>query len=275
MTEWAPGSPPPDERPTTRVPTGWPAGAPGPPPGYPPPYAQVPYAQAPYAQVPYAQAPYAQAPYPPGPYPPGSPPASARGTDGFAIAALIFGLIGGVLLSVIFAIVALRRIRRNGTGGRGLAIAGLVLSGLWALAVVAVIVLAVTAGVQRGPGGELLAAGDVAPTSLQPGDCITDLQETTNLLTVPLAPCSQPHEGEVFAVLDLPEGPYPGVTELSSQVEVTCSDRFVEYAPTASADASITLFHIYPLEPNWQAGDRETVCIAMTDPPATGSLKGR
>jgi hypothetical protein len=121
----------------------------------------------------------------------------------------------------------------------------------------------------------VIAAGDVAPTSLQRGDCITDLQETTNLLTVPLTPCSRSHEGEVLAVFDLPEGPYPGQARLSSQVEVICSDRFVEYAPTASADVSITLFHIYPLERNWQAGDRETVCIAMTNPPATGSLKGR
>src|SRR5215831_2024091 len=58
-----------------------------------------------------------------------APPPPRRPTNGFAIASLIFGILGGVVLSVIFGLVALSQIRRRQQSGRGLAIAGLALSG--------------------------------------------------------------------------------------------------------------------------------------------------
>src|SRR6516165_12599321 len=61
-------------------------------------------------------------------------PARTGKTDGFAIASLLLGLFGitviGAILGIIFGIVALRRVRRTGQPGRGLAIAGLVLSAI-------------------------------------------------------------------------------------------------------------------------------------------------
>ena len=51
----------------------------------------------------------------------------------------MFGIIGGVLISVICGIIGLRR-AKAGQGGRGMAIAGLVLSALWVLVLVAGIV---------------------------------------------------------------------------------------------------------------------------------------
>jgi hypothetical protein len=56
--------------------------------------------------------------------------AQPTGTNGFAIAALICGLLGAGLLGLIFGIVALTQMNKpeNTTGGKGLAIAGIVLS---------------------------------------------------------------------------------------------------------------------------------------------------
>lgn len=47
--------------------------------------------------------------------------------DGFAIAAMVLGILGGSILAIIFAVVALPRIKKKGTRGKGMAIAGLVL----------------------------------------------------------------------------------------------------------------------------------------------------
>ncbi|BDZ44982.1 DUF4190 domain-containing protein [Naasia aerilata] len=47
--------------------------------------------------------------------------------DGRAVAALVLSLVGLHVLGVILGHVALARIRRTGAGGRGMAIAGLVL----------------------------------------------------------------------------------------------------------------------------------------------------
>ena len=56
--------------------------------------------------------------------------ATSEKTNGFAVASLIFGLLGG-LLGLIFGIIALNQIKKNGGKGKGLAIAGIVLFILW------------------------------------------------------------------------------------------------------------------------------------------------
>src|SRR5258708_39828642 len=81
-------------------------------------------------------------PPPPMPYPAPPPayyaPPPAQ-TNWWAIVSLIFGILGGVLISVICGIVGLNK-AKQGPGGRGLAIAGLVLSGIWVLGLAAGIV---------------------------------------------------------------------------------------------------------------------------------------
>jgi peptidyl-prolyl cis-trans isomerase B (cyclophilin B) len=69
-------------------------------------------------------------------------------TDGLAVAALVLGVCGFGLLPVVFGHVALRRIRRTGDQGAGLAIAGLVLGYLaLAAAAVGVVLLVLAVGI--------------------------------------------------------------------------------------------------------------------------------
>ena len=72
-------------------------------------------------------------------------PGSA-GTDGFAIAALVLGIIGGSVLAIVFGFVARHRIERSGgvKGGRGMATAGIVLGSIWLTLIVVLVVLGVT-----------------------------------------------------------------------------------------------------------------------------------
>ena len=84
---------------------------------------------------------------PPGPmYYPGYP---VRRTNGLSIAALVCGICGFLyfipaILGVIFGIIGLRQIKREGTDGKGMAIAGIVCGGAW-LALLLVIIIAVAA----------------------------------------------------------------------------------------------------------------------------------
>src|SRR5512144_732406 len=83
--------------------------------------------------------------YPPPAPPPYWQPRISAPVNGFAIAAMVLGIVWlywlGSLLAVIFGHVALRQINDNGGGGRGMAIAGLVLRyvGLGTLAILIVI----------------------------------------------------------------------------------------------------------------------------------------
>jgi hypothetical protein len=77
----------------------------------------------------------------------GQPGLLQSGTDGFATAALVLGLLGFIgicaILGVVFGLVALNRIGTSGRGGRGMAIAGTVIGGVW-LAITIIVVLAVS-----------------------------------------------------------------------------------------------------------------------------------
>ena len=71
-------------------------------------------------------------------------------TNGFAVSALIFGLIGGTILPIVFGHVALAQIGRTGERGRGMAIAGLIL-GYLSLTIVIIIVIVVAVAAANRP----------------------------------------------------------------------------------------------------------------------------
>lgn len=87
--------------------------------------------------------------FPSGPTWPASTAASK--TDGFAIASLVFGLLGGPVLSVIFGVVARSRIKRAGgtLKGRGMATAGIVLGSLWTALILVGVILAFSGGLEE------------------------------------------------------------------------------------------------------------------------------
>jgi len=87
------------------------------------------YGQPPYGQQPYGQQPYGQQPYPPyqQQYPGYGYPQPKGGTNGLAIASLILAFLCS-LAGLICGIIALNQIRDRQQEGRGLAIAGIVIS---------------------------------------------------------------------------------------------------------------------------------------------------
>lgn len=264
--EGAPAAPPP-----------WapPGGAYGPAgPSYPtaPQYARPGQYPAPPGQLP----PPGQAPgghWPPG-YGPGGPPPK-RGTNGFAIAALILGLLGGILLSVIFGIVALRQIKRTGEGGKGMAIAGLALSGLWVVVGIALAALVLSLDeAERDESGTITTSGDISVTELTVGDCLNGMKEQSTVLSVDGVPCTAPHDAEVYATVNLPDGDWPGVDDLSLQATQQCADNLAENYVEAYEDDSVEIFYFHPTSASWREGDREVICVATYDDgPRTGSLQ--
>ncbi|OBK81387.1 septum formation family protein [Mycobacterium sp. 1164985.4] len=242
------------------------------PPGPPPPYGPPPYGGQPpdpYARpaAAYPPPPPPPAGYPPPPPPPYSqqpsyyPPPQQRSTNWWAVISLIFGLLGGVLVSVVCGVVGLRK-AREGQGGRGMAIAGLVLSALWVVGLVVGLLVYF-----------LLGNGTVTATDVKEGDCLAEIPSNTRVLTVKTVGCDQDHAGEVFAVLQMPDGDFPGQAAIDAYAE-KCSPELAAYAPTAMTDASVQLYVLYPTAETWEQGDRAVTCIATLDPPRSGTIKG-
>lgn len=234
------------------------------PPGYPPPPDQPP-PRGPYPPPPPhgAYPPPPPGAYPPPPYypPPQGPYAPPTpGTNWWAVISLIFGVLGGVLISVICGIVGLNRAKK-GQGGRGMAIAGLVLSGLWIVGIVAVVAFLV-----------FFDKGTVSATEVKAGDCLKELPASGLVITVDTAPCGEPHTGEIFSVMKMPEGDFPGQFAIE-EYQNKCAPELAKYSPEAAEDPDVGLFVLYPSEDSWGQGDRTVTCIATTDSPRSGTLK--
>jgi hypothetical protein len=244
-----PGNPPPDRPPP-----------PGP---YPPPPPPQPYPQSPQGQYP----PPPPGPYPaqpPGPYyppPPGQYAPQPPGTNWWAIVSLVFGILGGVLVSVICGIIGLRR-ARAGQGGRGMAIAGLVLSVLWVLGLLVWIVFYLVVG-----------SGTVGANEVKAGDCLKELPASGLVLTVDTVPCGEPHKGEIFSMMTMPDGDFPGQFAIQ-EYQNKCAPELAKYSPDTSGDPEVGLFVLYPSEDSWGEGDRTVICIATTNDARTGSVGG-
>lgn len=138
----------------------------GPPAQYPPGYfpyhpypSQPPYGYGsapvgPYPQPPYAVRPGYRPPYDAGGYVGYGPSywsygPPTRATNGLAIASMVLGILWlwwiGSILGVIFGHIALHQIRMSGEGGRGMAIAGLVIGYLGLLTGVLLVIIGLAA----------------------------------------------------------------------------------------------------------------------------------
>jgi hypothetical protein len=84
--------------------------------------------------------------------PPPALPRQQTSTNGWAIASLVLGILGGSLLAIVFGLVGRGQIRRSGgrQGGLGLATAGIVLGCVWLGLIAIVVVLAATGSFDRG-----------------------------------------------------------------------------------------------------------------------------
>ncbi len=251
-----------------------PAGPPGPPPGGQPPYPQQPLQyggqppygqQAPYGQPQYGQpqygAPYGQPPMPGNPYQQGPP----QGTNGLAIASLILGILSMILFSVILGVIALKQIKQRNQNGRGLAIAGIVISGAWVLLFGIGIIAAVVSDSEpdRDASGQVTTTTNVRPDKLKVGDCVESVDDENVIRGMKLVPCSGPNGGEVYANFDLPDGKWPGLSSVQISAETGCSDRWKATGRQLAKDSNI--FFLTPIESSWGVGDHGVTCLVVPD----------
>ena len=194
----------------------------------------------------------------PGTPPP--PPSYSTGRDGFSVAALVLGILpamGGVL-GIVFGIVGLRRTSRSGRPGRGMAIGGIVLGSLWLVGIIVAVVVSEAAGPDRDAAGAVVSDGDVSAFDLRLGDCAAELS-VGDARTLRLVPCTQPHEGEVYAVFSLPGDDYPGETDTDRLAKGGCDRRLTDQF---GASASYDYHYLLPTAESWATGDREVTCVA-------------
>lgn len=189
--------------------------------------------------------------------------------SGYAITSLVTGIFGGLCflwaVGIGFGIAALRTMPRRNQRGRGMAIAGIVLSGIWlVLNIVFVVIMIIAAGhAERGPrsGGFVpgLPHGTQAVSDLQPGDCFDKLSDGKRVL---IMPCDEAHEGEAFAVVPLNFSSFPGEQRIVEESQRSCAAKVSGYLEGVPLPDSVQVRFFHPTEASWSnSAARVTTCM--------------
>jgi hypothetical protein len=200
-----------------------------------------------------------------GDVPPAPPPS---GRDGFSIAALVLGIIPVLagLLGIIFGAAALRRIKRTGQAGRRMAITGIVLGSLWLGGLIAAVAAGLAIGPERDESGTITEGGVVSASDLQVNDCVKEepvaksqpAEESVDVDSFDVVPCSQPHEASVYAIFPLGGKAYPGDAQVTRFAQGGCERQLTKRFGTGGPRE---YFYLTPTKQGWTAGDRDVTCL--------------
>ncbi len=100
--------------------------------------------------------------------------------------------------------------------------------------------------------------------SLSEGDCIQDPGLVEVIENVEAVGCNEPHEVEVFAVVELnqPDGSrFPGNDAVYEDGMDRCLPRFAGYVGTSYEESVYWVDAWTPIEEGWDRGDREVLCV--------------
>ncbi|MGW0731164.1 DUF4190 domain-containing protein [Streptomyces sp. NPDC002851] len=189
----------------------------------------------------------------------------------FAVTALVTSLLCLAPLGLIFGIVALLQISRKGQRGKGLAIAGISVSGavlLLAGIAFAVVDFRIWTLPARTDSGEVAKPGWSTVYSIEVGDCFNPgawmpERDTPPLVdaSVELVPCDESHRGEAYATFELSgETEFPGRDRIAAIAWSRCAKSYLDYSIDPVAFGRLQSYYFYPQQRDWDAGQRTVLC---------------
>ena len=167
------------------------------------------------------------------------------------------------LVGLVLGFFALAQIRRKGERGKGMAIAGMILSGIGA----AILALALaTGGAAEFWDGfqEGRARTENGTFSVDEGECFDTPGGSLEGMAydVDTVSCDEEHDGEVFANFKMASGSYPGDSEITEAADDKCYTLQYAYAmDTWAIPENVDIYYFTPTRDSWSLGDREISCL--------------
>lgn len=119
--------------------------------------------------------------------------------------------------------------------------------------------------------------GDESVFSMEVGLCFDDEEETGGeVSSVPDVPCEEPHDNEVFALIQYTGETFPGQDAMQAEAKDLCIGDFEAYVGLAYEESELEVYPLVPTPGSWDNGDREIICAlyALDLSELTGSMKG-
>lgn len=108
------------------------------------------------------------------------------------------------------------------------------------------------------PGIEDVPTADV-------GACINLMEILTaeGVSDLPAVDCTAEHDAQVFSVVDLPDGDFPGDQAVTEAIATECEAAFEGFVGTPPSESELEHDGLGPSEATWTVGDREIICLAF------------
>lgn len=153
---------------------------------------------------------------------------------------------------------------------------------VFVLLIVGAVAFFVLSQASRDSSGDIVRAGNISAFDIQLGDCLSDEglkggADGTEISGVHAVPCEDPHDDEVFAVLDLELDTFPEGDAMFDIAFDECLTRFEPFVGRGYQSSSLDIQVMYPTLQSWnEANDREVVCVLFDVDHSTleGSMKG-
>ncbi len=125
------------------------------------------------------------------------------------------------------------------------------------------------------PGGEVTASADADVFTLALGDCLDyrAVEEQTELTTLPIVPCADEHDSEVYAEKTLTQEEFDDLDTVAAEY---CYDEFALFVGVPLEESELTYSYFFPTPTSWEQGDDVLQCLVITPDgkPTTGTLEG-
>ncbi len=107
------------------------------------------------------------------------------------------------------------------------------------------------------------------------GDCMNDVTAET-VSSVPIVPCSESHDYEVYYELELPGAEFPGEDAVTAAAEQGCAAQFEAFAGIPYDSSALNYSYLTPTEQSWTEMDDHVVsCLILDmDGQVSGTLQG-
>jgi hypothetical protein len=122
---------------------------------------------------------------------------------------------------------------------------------------------------------EVSEAGQSDVFEMKVGDCLSGDAPTGEVASVPVVPCAEAHDSEIFFSYTIPDGEFPTTEAMSAITDEQCLGAFESFVGLPYDQSVLEVTTLEPTSESWAQGDRELLCIVV-DPAGgvTGSLAG-
>ena len=164
----------------------------------------------------------------------------------------------------------IRKLATTTLGAGALLLAGLTLTGC------SVLNSLVEPEAVRDEAGEVVEGGQSDVFTVSVGDCLSEAQSDGEVMDVPIVPCSEPHDAEIYHDFQVEGTEYPGDEEITRLADEGCLGAFEDFVGVPYDASKLEVTYYTPTEGSWNEVDDRLVSCMIMDPagPTTDSLEG-